>query len=154
MYNKGIIMDDLIEKNMGLVKSIVDSFSPKNNTEREDLIDAGRIGLWKALKGFNHSKGNLTTYAWRPIRWSIVREIKKNKKHLSLDNINHPSCEKTDQLWEFYSIYTSEEEKKLLELRGQGYKLREIAKETNQSIMTVRQKIHNTLRKLREINGN
>lgn len=43
-------MDELIEKNMGLVIKIVNQFQPRNHTERQDLIDAGRIGLWKALK--------------------------------------------------------------------------------------------------------
>ena len=42
-------MDDLIEKHMGLVVSVVNSFRPRNSTEREDYVQAGRIGLWKAL---------------------------------------------------------------------------------------------------------
>ena len=46
-------MDDLIEKNMGLVVSVVNSFKPQNYTERDDYIQAGRIGLWKALRKYN-----------------------------------------------------------------------------------------------------
>ena len=45
-------MKDLVEENMGLVISIVNRFNPKNLTEREDYIQAGRIGLWKALEKF------------------------------------------------------------------------------------------------------
>ena len=63
------MMDELIEENMGLVISIVNSFKPKNHTEREDLIDAGRIGLWKALKKYDAKKScKISTYAWLLLR--------------------------------------------------------------------------------------
>ena len=55
-------MEDLIEKNMGLVASIVNSFQPKDQTEREDYLQAGRIGLWKALQKFNPDKGSKCDY--------------------------------------------------------------------------------------------
>ena len=42
-------MEELIEKNMGLVLSIVNKFNPRNQTEKEDYIQAGRIGLWNCL---------------------------------------------------------------------------------------------------------
>ena len=42
-------MEELIEKNMGLVLSIVNKFNPRNQTEKDDYIQAGRIGLWKAI---------------------------------------------------------------------------------------------------------
>ena len=68
-------MDDIIEKNMGLVASVVKSFKPKNHVEKEDYMQAGRIGLWKALKKHDPSKAALSTYAWNPIRWEIIKEI-------------------------------------------------------------------------------
>ena len=46
------ITNDLIETHMGLVISVVNSFKPQNMTERDDYIQAGRIGLWKALKKY------------------------------------------------------------------------------------------------------
>ena len=46
------MMQDLIEENMGLVIAIVNRFNPKNSLERERYIQAGRIGLWKALDKF------------------------------------------------------------------------------------------------------
>ena len=51
-------MEELIEKNMGLVLSIVNKFNPKNQTEKEDYIQAGRIGLWKALTKFSKNGGS------------------------------------------------------------------------------------------------
>ena len=67
-------MKDLVEENMGLVISIVNRFNPKNLTEREDYIQAGRIGLWKALEKFCEDRGTkFSPYAWNPIRWEIIK---------------------------------------------------------------------------------
>ena len=46
-YN--IIMDDVIEQNMGLVVSVVNSFKPRNHVEKEDYmqkleeLDCGKL---------------------------------------------------------------------------------------------------------------
>ena len=48
-------MQDLIEENMGLVVSVVESFRPQSSQERDTFIQAGRIGLWKALKKYDAS---------------------------------------------------------------------------------------------------
>ena len=72
-------MDDLIERHMGLVVSVVNSFHPKGAVEKEDYIQAGRIGLWKALEKHDPQKSALSTYAWNPIRWEIIKEIKSIK---------------------------------------------------------------------------
>jgi len=81
-------MDDLIEKNMGLVVSVVNSFNPKSNTEKEDYIQAGRIGLWKALEKHDPEKSALSTFAWNPIRWEIIKEIKaiKSNRYFSISD--------------------------------------------------------------------
>ena len=75
-------MQDLIEENMGLVVSVVESFRPQSSQERDTFIQAGRIGLWKALKKYDASKGAaLSTFAWNPIRWEIIKEIKSTSKN-------------------------------------------------------------------------
>jgi len=146
-------MDELIEENMGLVVSIVNSFGPKNHTEREDLIDAGRIGLWKALKKYKSENGLVSTYAWRPIRWSIIREIKSRRVHASIDNIASPSVESKDNLWETYTIDMTEEEKRLIELRKQGYKFHEICSLLNQKPSKVKNKFYRLINRLKEANA-
>ena len=70
-------MDDLIEKNMGLVLTVVDKFKPTNQHDKEAYIQAGRIGLWKALTKFSETGGSkFSPYAWNPIRWEIIKEIR------------------------------------------------------------------------------
>jgi len=146
-------MDELIEKNMGLVISIVKSFNPKNDTEEKDLIDAGRIGLWKALKDFDKTKGfKLSTYAWKPIRHHIIREIKKVKKDISINDVTPPFIFQGERVWECYTSGITEEEKQLIELRIQGYKLREMSEVLGQSQSSVKNKFYKLIRKLREAN--
>lgn len=148
-------MDELIEQNMGLVASIVNSFGPKNHTERQDLMDAGRIGLWKALQKYNKHHGHLlSTYAWRPIRWSIIREIKNRKKSISLNDVPPPLTELPDNIWEYYTNDMTDEEKRLIELRCQGYKFREICEIVNETPSAVKNKFYKLIARLREANAN
>lgn len=152
-------MDELIEENMGLVARIVNSFEPKNHTERQDYMDAGRIGLWKALKKYDIKSGNvISTYAWRPIRWSIIREIKNHKKHnnISLNDISDKFYSKNidSDLWECYTNEMTEDEKQILSLRVEGYKFREICNILNQSSSSVKNKFYNLVKKLRKANCN
>ena len=148
-------MDELIEENMPLVASIVNRFNPKNHTERQDLIDAGRIGLWKALQKYDPSKGNLiSTYAWRPIQWAIIREIKKRQSHISIRDVaTPPSLPPADMVWEFFTNDMTDQEKRLIELRCQGYKFREICDIVGESPSSVKNRFYKTLLKIKEGNN-
>lgn len=56
-------MDQLISQNMGLVKNIARRFIGRN-TEYEDLVQIGTIGMLKAAKSFDTSFGTVfSTYA-------------------------------------------------------------------------------------------
>lgn len=148
-------MDDLIEENMGLVADIVKKFKPKNHTEHQDLMDAGRIGLWKALQKYDLKSGNaLSTYAWRPIRWSIIREIKNQNNHKTLSLIENTcfDAQNKERLWELFTADMTEEEKSIIKLRQAGYKFREICNILEQSPSSVKNKFYNLLVRLREAN--
>lgn len=145
-------MDELIEKNMGLVISIVNSFGPKNHTERDDLIDAGRIALWKALQKYDATTGNkFSTYAWRPIVWAIIREIKYRKKYVSWDGVIEPTTEYDDRLWECFTADMSEDELEIIDLRCQGYKFREICEKVGESPSIVKNKFYKVINRLQQI---
>lgn len=149
-------MDEQIEKNMGLVISIVNSFHPKTQTERQDLIDAGRIGLWKALQKFDEtSENSLSTYAWRPIRWSIIREIRNNKRHtsISIETLPEPYELSKECLWETYTSDITEKEKTVVEMRAQGLKFREICEELNEPPSVVKNRFYRTISKLKKANA-
>jgi len=145
-------MDQLIEDNMPLVASIVKQFQPRNATERQDLLDAGRIGLWKALKKHNPSQGCISTYAWRPIRWAIIREIKNSKHHVSIEDITPPQTTPIENIWEYYPSDMTDEEKNLVDLRCQGYKFREICQIVDETPSVVKGRFYKALRKIQEAN--
>ena len=150
-------MDELIEKNMGLVVTVVNSFKPQNLTEREDYIQAGRIGLWKALKKHDSTKGAvLSTYAWNPIRWEIIKEIKSLKKNKyqslpgnwSQHTVDHKGSR--DEFWEIVPSSFSEEEVFFLDLRRMGYKLAEMAEIAGKKNSYVKRVFYKAVKKLRE----
>jgi len=146
--------DQMIEENMPLVVSIVNKFKPKNHTERQDWIDAGRIGLWKALQKLDTSKGTISTYAWGPIRWAILKELSKRRGPQSLNKLNPPSVPRLESLWEYIPDSITQNERKILELRLQGYKFREICAELNDTpYSTIKNRYYTALDKIRKGNN-
>ena len=148
-------MNTLIQKNMPLVIAIVNRFHPRNETERQDLIDAGRIGLWEGLQNFDPNQGCLSTYVYKPVCWAIIRELnKKNKrpKNISLDDIADPGVRIPDSLWEYYPSDMTNEEKTLIELRCAGYKFHEICGIVNTTPAIVKNRFYKALKKIKEGN--
>lgn len=151
-------MEDLIEKHMPLVASIVNSFHPKNQAERENYLQAGRIGLWKALQNFNPAKGNvLSTYAWNPIRWEIMQEIrlaKKSKETISLNEDWTGSCvkESSSSFWEFIPPTLTSLEDTVIQLRLEGYNFQEISSKLNCPRSRIRTIFNSATEKIRVTN--
>jgi RNA polymerase sigma factor (sigma-70 family) len=130
----------LILDNMGLVVSLARSFSPRNQQELEEYIQSGRIGLWRAVKNYNSSKGALSTLAWNYIRWEIIRNLpnsKRNKNKIKLTMFSdiveddYPIGESREHLIlknveEMMPASLTKEERTLITMRGQGYTMAEV----------------------------
>lgn len=82
--------EKLIKHNLRLVAHISKKYK-NSGVENEDLISIGTIGLMKAIKTFDYSKGNsFSTYASRCIENEILmnfRSSKKNVQSVFLDDI-------------------------------------------------------------------
>lgn len=73
--------EKLIKHNLRLVAHISKKYK-NSNVEQEDLISIGTIGLMKAIKTFDYSKGNsFSTYASRCIENEILMNFRSNKKN-------------------------------------------------------------------------
>ena len=148
-------MQDLIEQNMGLVVSVVESFRPKSSEERDSFIQAGRIGLWKALEKYDPTKGAaLSTFAWNPIRWEIIKEIKtvsKNKCY-SISGMSNVSYENKNDFSELYPTNLTEEEAFIIDLRRCGYKLREICDIIGRGRSYIKKTVYRAISKIRDAN--
>lgn len=72
-------VENLIKKNIGLVYKIVSRFSV-SQFDKDDLIQAGLMGLEYAIRHFQKEKGyKISTYAVPFILGNIKKELKKIK---------------------------------------------------------------------------
>lgn len=70
----------LIERNLRLVAHVCKKYS-NNNTDLDDLISIGTIGLIKGIDSFNYKKGvRLATYVSRCIDNEILMYLRKTKR--------------------------------------------------------------------------
>lgn len=74
--------EKLIKHNLRLVAHISKKYK-NSGIDNEDLISIGTIGLMKAIKTFDYSKGNsFSTYASRCIDNEILMSFRSNKKNV------------------------------------------------------------------------
>ena len=159
-------MEDLIEQNMGLVLTVVNRFHPKDQNEKDAYIQAGRIGLWKAIKKFSTTGGSkFSPYAWNPIRWEIIKEIRsiKGKPYIEFveeyQNYDRPEMcatggNKKDNvnLWEFLPSTLTQTEESIILLKSQGYNFKEISKTLSLDRTHTKKIFDSAINKIRERN--
>lgn len=80
----------LIEHNLRLVAHVARKYSV-SNTESDDLISIGTIGLIKAVSSYDPTKGiRLATYAARCIENEILMHLRASKKFQNEVSLNEP----------------------------------------------------------------
>lgn len=131
-------VNDLVHSNMGLVVSLAKSLRPPNQTEFDEYIQLGRIGLWKAIEKHDPSRAKLSTIAWSHIRWEIIRYITKCRRYNDFlrSEETRAVCEltfrsreallETPQLDELLPTTLSRFERTVMLMRHQGYTFQEI----------------------------
>ena len=146
----------LVESNIKLVIKIASRFSV-SAFDREDLIQAGLYGLYKAARRYDVSKGNkFSTYAVYYIIGAMKDELKKfsllkNKEELILkEDLNEIKSNYLNlDRFDFTEI-----EKQILMLRlSYGYTQKEIALQLKLSQSTV-SRMFKTLKNKIQINKN
>ncbi len=75
----------LAEENLGLVYLVVNkefTYEKTTESDRENYIEEGMIGLAKAINTFNPSKGvKFSTYAYTCIKFEINNYVRKQNNH-------------------------------------------------------------------------
>jgi RNA polymerase sigma factor (sigma-70 family) len=74
-------LNELMEKHDGLVHAVVRKQS-LGELPYEEAIQAGRIGLWRAVLGYDPDRGAFSTYAWPSITRHIWRAVKEAGRFL------------------------------------------------------------------------
>lgn len=73
-------IEELLQENDGLVHAVVRR-QGWGQAEYGELIQEGRIGLWRAILGFDAGRGHaFSTYAWAAIRNQVWRAVKRSNK--------------------------------------------------------------------------
>lgn len=130
-------MSQEIEQYLPLVHSIVNQFFIPDGLERDDLVQAGLIGVWKAGKKYNPNMNTaFTTYAYTAARNEIMDTIRKQSKFQaeSADLKEHDALHyemEQHVLHRFIKEDLEAEEQTLCRLLYEGYTQREIAKMFN-----------------------
>ena len=124
----------LISDNQGLVVFLAKSFNP-NDTDLDDYIQVGSIGLWKAASKFDPNRGSaFTTLAWYCIRNEIIRYIKKEQRYkdkrcsdeYSNWMISNEQTPMKVNLFESFPDSLTDTERSIVDLRLQGHTFVEI----------------------------
>ena len=154
-------MEELIEQNMGLVLAVVNKFDPQSQTEKDDYIQAGRIGLWKALTKFSKNGGSkFSPYAWNPIRWEIIKEIRLSKtKYNSISMEECKQCPKKSEnnppstFWEWVPSTLTKAETQVIQLRLEGYNFKDISLQLKRHRSQIKKIFYSAIEKIRETNN-
>lgn len=141
--------NELVQQNLGLVKSIVNTFNPRDYDEKEELFSRGLLALLRAIRKYDPQKGKFSSYAWTIIRRECIQFFKQKKRRY--EEITETCETATIELSEYMPILTDEEQQ-LVELRLHGHTLIEIAKIMNIKGRQVEHKLRKVFRKIKESN--
>lgn len=74
---------ELVDKNIGLIIKVTKGYS-RRGVDFEELIQAGRIGMLRAIKTYNSNESSFNTYAFYWIKRAIGRELDNNRRTIRL----------------------------------------------------------------------
>ncbi len=148
--------EQLIARYMGLVKSVARSFFVTGaELERDDLIQAGMLGLVKAARSFDAGgKASFKTYASRCVRNSMVDELRRSSA-LPSDPLPESTVEDGHPalLWEAISAELSPEELSVLEMYLDACSYKEISEKLGIELKRVDNLIYSMRKKLKRMLG-
>lgn len=168
--------NELVEKNMGLVYYIARSFQNSTGLEYDDLVQEGMVGLVKAARTFDESRGILfSTYAGRCIQNEILKYLRQQRKHrdktvsmnillhgqdkLKIEDFLGTSQNKCENICnqelfrQGISVLNDRQKRIILLYYGLGYKQTELSKQFGISQAQISRSIKKSLEKMRKILG-
>lgn len=136
-----MIDNKLVEENIPLVKHIARKFPRTPVLDREDYVNAGILGLMKCLKTYDSTKGKISTYAYNPILWEMIRLYEKHTKHkqerLTPEIKKELVIEDEINIDEYLPSTLTKQEEKVIKLWLNNIKISDIAKTIKKSESSV-----------------
>ena len=152
--------DKLIEDNMMLVYYIIRKYYPTFIND-EDIVQCGMVGLCQAAEYYDEKQGKFSTLASKLILNNVSNEIRSRMKHANVKSLDYQirtkdgHCTVADTIvgdedvdyfdLDFFNDTLTEREKKIVDLRLDGYTQQEIGHDIHVSQETV----SGTLKKLK-----
>lgn len=136
--------DALVRKYEPLIHSVIAKKLPAYLGD-EDLVQTGRIALWRSAKRYDPDKGKFSTYAYKAIYHQMLKELSKRKTEVSLNApaVGEEDCELQDlipdlreglegtelrfELEDFYATLTPRRQN-VMHRKAKGETRKEIAK--------------------------
>jgi len=82
-------LNELMEEHDGLVHAVVRK-QILGDLPYEEAVQAGRIGLWRAILGYDPGRGTaFSTYAWPSIARHVWRAVKEAERYLQPSEVVH-----------------------------------------------------------------
>ena len=143
MCGTNVDTDALVRKYEPLVFAVLTKKLPSHIRD-DDLVQVGRIALWRCAKRFDPDKGKFSTYAYKAIYHQMLKELGKRKTEVSLNTpvMLEEECELQDlisdqkqsfegvelrfELEDFYKTLTPRRQE-VLKRRAAGQTIKEIA---------------------------
>lgn len=132
MSEHKVDVNALVHKYERLVYSVLSKKLPAHVGD-DDLVQVGRIALWRCAKKYDPDKGKFTTYAYQSIYHSMLRELGKRKATVSLSTI-------VDQTEKIELQDTIEDLKQSLDNLDIKFELEEFMKRLNERQRTILKK--------------
>lgn len=140
--------EDLINSNIGLVKSIALKFRP-SRFDLEDYYQIGFIGLIKSARSFRGGS-KFSVFAYKSIFWEISKYHKKQKR-----KINYTMLQNNNDRIQFFTDEDLEllddDELKIIDLfLINEYSVKDISQALNKSKATIYRKINSIVKKIKD----
>lgn len=145
--------EHLIDKHFGLVVTQVRRFKPSRVCDKDDFTQVAQIGLLKAIRTFDATKGAFGPYAARVIRNSLCNEIRKfrDKTEILMNGEEVLDAERSPAMWESLPTLSSRDIE-IVELKRQGFTNKEIGEKLGSTKETIRRALQAVKVRIREAN--
>lgn len=89
-------------KDIGLLRELAWSFHKSTGLDWDDLFQEAALAYLEAYKGYDKSKGKVTTYMWHVITSRLIDYVRREKKQMppwsTLDEVK--SSYRNESIWE------------------------------------------------------
>lgn len=69
--------DARVRENLGLVRHVIRRMGLPTHLDRDDLMQAGSIGLLRAIREHVPERGRFSTFSGKHIRWAVIDELRR-----------------------------------------------------------------------------